>query len=150
MGHIHFMGMSFASDQVKVYLSDADRCVQTPALSSYMYAHRYSRVLDDMYNLISVNELGILASNIPCEASQNFDAIITYLRELYQTLLSEVCTLASLILVMPATNAVSERSFSALRRLKTYLRSTTTQTRLNNIKVLHIHHHLTYRSAQFD
>ena len=88
-------------------------------------------------------QLGILASNIPCEATQNFDAIITYLRELSQTLLLEVCTLASLILVMPATNAVSERSFSALRRLKTYLRSTMTQTRLNNIKVLHIHNHLT-------
>lgn len=36
----------------------------------------------------------------------------------------EVCRLAQLILVMPATNAVSERSFSAMRRLKTYLRST--------------------------
>ena len=71
-------------------------------------------------------QLGNLASNIPCEATQNFDAVITYLRELSQaqkSFLSEVCTLASLILVMSATNAVSERSFSALRRLKTYLRS---------------------------
>ena len=33
-------------------------------------------------------------------------------------LLSEVYTVASLIIVMPATNAVSERSFSALRHLK--------------------------------
>lgn len=30
-------------------------------------------------------------------------------------LLSEVCTLTKLVLVMPATSAVSERSFSALR-----------------------------------
>jgi len=29
-----------------------------------------------------------------------------------------------LILVMPATNAVSERSFSTMRRIKVYLRST--------------------------
>ena len=35
-------------------------------------------------------------------------------------LLSEVYTVASLIIVMPATNAVSERSFSALRHLKTF------------------------------
>ena len=40
-------------------------------------------------------------------------------------LLSEICTLGKLMLVMPATNAVSERSFSALKRGKTYLRSTT-------------------------
>ena len=32
-----------------------------------------------------------------------------------------------LILVMPATNAVSERSFSALRRVKTWLRTITGQ-----------------------
>ena len=44
---------------------------------------------------------------------------------------------------MPATNAVSERSASAMRRVKTYLRSTMTQSRLNNIMVLHIHKHLT-------
>ena len=56
-----------------------------------------------------------------------------------QLLLSEVCTLGKLLLVMPATNATSERSFSALRRLKTYLRSTTVDSRLNHLKVLHIH-----------
>ena len=33
-------------------------------------------------------------------------------------LMSEVETLAQLLLVMPATNATSERSFSALRRVK--------------------------------
>ena len=39
----------------------------------------------------------------------------------------EVHCLVSLILVMPATNATSERSFSALRRVKTFLRTTMTQ-----------------------
>lgn len=51
--------------------------------------------------------------------------------------LSEV--LLSLILVMPVTNAISERSFSSLRRIKNYLRSTMSQVRLNNIMVLHVH-----------
>ena len=46
---------------------------------------------------------------------------------------------AKLILVMPATNAVSERSFSTLRRLKTWLRRTMNQDRLNWCMVLHIH-----------
>ena len=40
---------------------------------------------------------------------------------------------------MPATNAVSKRSFSSLKRIKTYLRSTTTNNRLNRLLILHIH-----------
>ena len=40
--------------------------------------------------------------------------------------------------VDPASNATSERSFSALRRVKTYLSSTMTQCRLNNLMVLHV------------
>ena len=54
-------------------------------------------------------------------------------------LLSEVCKLARLILVMPATNASSERSFSSMRRLKTYLRNTMCQSRLNHVMLLNIH-----------
>ena len=46
--------------------------------------------------------------------------------------LSEVCKLK---LVIPATNAISERSASALRRLKNYLRTTMTLARLNNLMV---------------
>ena len=52
---------------------------------------------------------------------------------------SEICTLLKLIMIIPATNAVSERSASALRRVKTYLRSTMTQSRLNNLPILHCH-----------
>ena len=50
----------------------------------------------------------------------------------------EVYCLAQMILVMPATNSVSKRSFSAMRRLKTYLRSTMCQSRLNHIMLLNI------------
>ena len=44
---------------------------------------------------------------------------------------------------MPATNATSERSFSALCRVKNYLRSTITQERLYNLMVLHVHKNIT-------
>ena len=40
-----------------------------------------------------------------------------------RSLMSEVCKVLQLVLVLPATNTISERSFSALRRVKTYLRS---------------------------
>ena len=52
---------------------------------------------------------------------------------------SDVWKVLKLLLVLPATNATSERSFSALRRLKTYLRTTMTQERLNNLMVLYVH-----------
>ena len=69
--------------------------------------------------------------------------VIKSLTSAQKTLLSEVCTLGKLLLVMPATNAASERSFSTLRRNKTYLRSTMTQQRLNHLMILHINRELT-------
>ena len=40
---------------------------------------------------------------------------------------------------MPATNAESERTFSTVRHIKTYSRSTMAQQRLNHLMLLHIH-----------
>ena len=40
---------------------------------------------------------------------------------------------------MPATNAISERSFSALKRVKTYLRLTMGDSRLNHLLMLQVH-----------
>jgi hypothetical protein len=56
-----------------------------------------------------------------------------------QTLLDAVWRLTKLLLVVPATSATAERSFSALRRLKTYIRSTIGQPRLNHMLVMHCH-----------
>ena len=65
-------------------------------------------------------------------------------------LLDQVCRVLMIILVMPATNATSERSFSALRRVKNYLRSTMTQQRLNNLMVLHVHKERTNDLSEVD
>lgn len=43
------------------------------------------------------------------------------------------------LLLRPVSFVECERSFSALRRLKTWLRSTMTQKRLNSIALLHVH-----------
>ena len=71
-----------------------------------------------------------------------FQTILKFFKEKspeIMSLLSEVKTLLKLILVMPATNATSERSFSALKRIKSYLRTLMGQERLNNLMVLHVH-----------
>ena len=48
----------------------------------------------------------------------------------------QVLILAKLLLAAPAT---SERTFSTLRHIKTYLRSTMSNNRLNHNMVIHIH-----------
>ena len=45
---------------------------------------------------------------------------------------------------MPSTNSTSKRSFSALFRVKTTLRSTMGQQRLNNFMLIHVHKERTY------
>ena len=52
---------------------------------------------------------------------------------------SEVIALLKLYLASRVTNSVSERSASAMRRLKNWLRSTMSQERLNHCVLLSIH-----------
>ncbi|XP_027882815.1 zinc finger MYM-type protein 1-like isoform X1 [Xiphophorus couchianus] len=54
-------------------------------------------------------------------------------------LFGQVETLVRLLLVVSVSSSEAERSFSALRRLKTWLRSTMTQNRLNHVAVCHVH-----------
>ncbi|XP_013381238.1 52 kDa repressor of the inhibitor of the protein kinase [Lingula anatina] len=44
-----------------------------------------------------------------------------------------------ILLTMPVSTATAERSFSAMRRLKTYLRSTMSDKRLSSLGLLHVH-----------
>ena len=65
--------------------------------------------------------------------------------ELYQALESSAnfypnihCVL-KVLLTMPVSTASAERSFSTMRRLKTYLRSTMTDKRLTGLALMNIH-----------
>ena len=46
------------------------------------------------------------------------------LKKPIRNLISEIVKMIKLVIVIPATNAVSERSFSAMHRLYTYLEPT--------------------------
>ena len=54
-------------------------------------------------------------------------------------LFGQVETLVRLLLVVPDSSSEAERSFSPLCRLKTWLRCTMTQNRLNHVAVCYIH-----------
>ena len=60
-----------------------------------------------------------------------------------KTMLSEVDTLLKLYYTIPMTTVNSERSFSTLRRLKSYIRSSMTQSTLNHIMLLDVQKELT-------
>jgi hypothetical protein len=61
------------------------------------------------------------------------------LAELDSFLYSTIERMLLTLLTMPVSTAASERSFSAMRRIKTYLRSTMKNERLSSIGILHIH-----------
>ena len=64
---------------------------------------------------------------------------VKQLKKLIRNLICEVVKMIKLYIVIPTTNAVSDRSFSAMRRLYTYLRTNMRYSHLNNAVVLHIH-----------
>ena len=57
----------------------------------------------------------------------------------YKVILSEIHNLLRLYLIVPVTSATSERTFSVLKRLLVYLRSTMTEKRVNNCLLVHVH-----------
>ena len=59
-----------------------------------------------------------------------FKAILEQATSEKVKLICEVIALANILLLAPTSNAESERVFSSLKRLKTYLRSTMNQQRL--------------------
>jgi len=69
------------------------------------------------------------------EAASTLRNMLPEVRQLFD----QVETLVRLLLVCPVSSAEAERSLSFLRRLKTWLRSTMTQSHLNNVAVCHIH-----------
>ena len=97
--------------------------------------------LCDLYQELDV-QLQSLKSQFAQSDECCIKACIAFLQELSlpaRTYFSEVVKVVQLILVMPATNAVSERSFSTMRRIKSYLRSTMHQDHLNHLMTLHIY-----------
>ena len=99
---------------------------------------------DDLDKLQLSTQLLLLVALInDAQKSDEKELIIHNIVEILCKLISaqkcaftQVFIVMKLLLVMPATNACSERSFSALRRLKTH---TMSQQRLNDLMILYIH-----------
>lgn len=71
----------------------------------------------------------------------NIEDVVSFINshsESTKEMISEVIKFLKIVLTIPVSTCTAERSFSALRRIKTYLRSTMTQQRLNDHMVVHV------------
>ena len=84
-----------------------------------------SRCCTEVFQVLRVTSVHII-----CDAMNSNDIFKEMLPTVHQL---------RLYLTLPITLATSERIFSALRRLLTYMRSKMTEKRLNNCLLLHIH-----------
>jgi hypothetical protein len=97
----------------------------------------YASVLD-CSELSAIGELQLWyhrASESENPPRNALEAIAVCNQEIFPT----VHKLLHILATLPVTTASSERSFSTLRRLKTYLRNTTGEERLNGLAMLQIH-----------
>ena len=65
----------------------------------------------------------------------HFDFMDSYPMDSY----SSLAVLIQIIATLPVATATNERSFSALKYLKTYLRNTIMKVRLNDLALLYVH-----------
>lgn len=77
-------------------------------------------------------------SLLPAEQKPN-DDVATCLNQIDPQMYPNIHSIFLLLLTMPVSTATAERSFSSMKRVKTYLRSTMTTERLSSLATLHIH-----------
>lgn len=74
-----------------------------------------------------------------CKSMSISTNIVKLFCECENNIFPYVYKLLKILITLPVNTAISERSLSAFKRLKTYLRSRTGQTRLNGPVLMKIH-----------
>jgi hypothetical protein len=84
-------------------------------------------------------QLPMFKQQYKCDSVMDAVRTLTEIEPSVRKLFEMVEVLVKLLIVVPASSAEAERLFSMLRRLKTWLRSTMGQERLNHLAVLNAH-----------
>ena len=126
-------GMSIASQRERLLIEASTKSLLSepdlPPLPSRIDAGRLRMQLMMLHDLCQEKSV----QNVTALA-----AIIASSQPETRRVFREVEQLVQLCLCLPISVAGSERSISALRRLKTWLRNTMTQSRLTNLALMHI------------
>ncbi|KAF0298378.1 repressor of the inhibitor of the protein kinase [Amphibalanus amphitrite] len=100
----------------------------------------YSRLLDCSSDQVEAEFRLWQKRWLRCEAHERPRTVLEALAEARTAgSFPVIARLLHIFATLPVTTATSERSFSALKRLKTYLRSTLTEDRLNGLAMLYVH-----------
>ena len=94
---------------------------------------------DDFTRDVLQVQLSTLHANYSIKNETGIHGIIEVIKNMSaaeRSLFSEVVKVIRIVLVAPATNSISEQSFSAMRRIKTYLRSKMKQEWLNAVMII--------------
>ncbi|KAK5860409.1 hypothetical protein PBY51_021888 [Eleginops maclovinus] len=95
--------------------------------------------LDNCRLDLQLKMLNTVTKESRCTTVKDVAARLCNLHPQTRALFSEVEKVIQLCLALPISVASSERSFSTLRRLKTWLRSTMTQKRLTHLSLMNVH-----------
>jgi hypothetical protein len=79
------------------------------------------------------------AQNVCPKGAADATAVISSMEPVTRSIFKEVEKLISLVLCLPISAALAERSFSSLRRMKTWMRSTFSQQCFTQLAILAIH-----------
>lgn len=102
-----------------------------------------SMYADDINMATLETQLTLLRHIMGDVTSINMHSIFKYIRDMSvpkRNSVNEVTSLIKLLMVAPATNAESERIFSTMKLIKSYLRSTMGQHRFKSLMTLRIYH----------
>ncbi|KAJ4441703.1 hypothetical protein ANN_11561 [Periplaneta americana] len=104
---------------------------------------RVSKLQGVYQNMLNHAQRGMLPEILQSEGKvvENIDDLISHFKQEVHlgNVLSELYKFSKIVMTIPVSTATAERSFSGLKRLKTYLHSTTRQQRLNSVSILHVH-----------
>jgi hypothetical protein len=124
-------GENFKNDMYKIVFKEKTK--------SFSFATIYQDDVNMGLLESQLQMLPTLLANIIPLSMHNIFAKVRGMSSAKRSAINQVIVLIKLLVVAPATNAGSERVFSAMKRVKTYLRSTMKNKRLNHLMILTVH-----------
>ena len=142
--------LQFYADTEDLILTAANsKTVTLTSSERQQYERRIASVCKHFGNDLDIRsltlQLDMLHDLVDGKRVESISGVVEIVKNLspVRRLYAELSKLLILLIVIPTTSATAERSFSCLRRIKTYLRSTMNQERLNLLLILHTHQDLT-------
>jgi hypothetical protein len=129
-------------DEDALKVDDTDSFLSNYLIKMFIFIQVISEVYADDVNVARLKgQLTVLPNIAGSDSVSNMSHAITALKQLgvSRCLLPDVINIVQLYMTLPSTSATGERTFSTLRRIKTYLRSTMSQKRLNHALILNVY-----------